>query len=289
MRAWPEAGSPSHALMLALAEGREALAGVEGAAQDARILFAQAAGLGRDQLHRLDLVDFTSDLRERYLVLIARRAGGEPVSKILGYRDFWRYRFEVTTDVLDPRPETEVLIARALDAPFNRVLDLGLGSGAILLTLVAENPQASGMGVDLSAAALEVAARNAQALGVAERSDLRRSDWFAAVEGDFDLIVSNPPYIALAEMEGLSREVLGHDPRLALTDEGDGLTAYRVIAAQAGPYLRAGGRILLEIGPTQGQAVARLLKDAGFEGVEILKDLDGRDRVVAGRARQRAD
>lgn len=283
MSGWTGGASASHALNLALAEGREHLAGIEGAAQDARVLLAHAAGLNRDQLHRLELADFTPALRASYLALLARRAGGEPVSKILGYRDFWRYRFEVTKEVLDPRPETEVLVAKALSEPFERVLDLGTGSGAILLTLLAERPQAKGQGVDLSEAALAVAARNADTLGVAARLTLTRSDWFAQVEGRFDLLVSNPPYIALDEMPGLSREVSLHDPRLALTDEGDGLTAYRAIAAGAGAHLAPGGRLLLEIGPTQAEAVSKLLENEGFIAIEVLKDLDGRDRTIAAR------
>ncbi|RRH74824.1 peptide chain release factor N(5)-glutamine methyltransferase [Falsigemmobacter faecalis] len=248
---------------------------------DARMLLAHAAGLTRDKLHRLELSDFTPEFDARFAALLARRAGGEPVSKILGHRDFWNYRFHVTPDVLDPRPETECLIALALQAPFSRVLDLGTGSGAILLTLLAERPQARGTGADLSAAALQVAARNAEALGVSDRATLITSDWFSDVEGEFDLIVSNPPYIAADEMAGLSRDVLGYDPRMALTDEGDGLSVYRLLAAQSGARLQRGGRIIVEIGPTQGEAVRGFFAAAGFSGVRVHPDLDGRDRNVS--------
>lgn len=273
--------SLSEAMAKTLARARAVLPEGPDQILDARMLLAHAAGLTRDKLHRLELADFTPEFEARYDALIARRANGEPVSKILGYRDFWSYRFHVTPDVLDPRPETECLIALALKAPFSQVLDLGTGSGAILLTLLAERPGAKGTGADLSPAALQVAAKNAEALGVAERADLIVSDWFSQVEGQFDLIVSNPPYIAIEEMSGLSRDVLGFDPRMALTDEGDGLSVYRLLAAQSGAWLRPGGRIIVEIGPSQGAAVREFFEAAGFAQVQVHPDLDGRDRNVS--------
>lgn len=279
MSLWSTAASASHAVSLACQQA-QALGVSE--SNDARILLAHAAGLERNQLHRLDLSDFTESLEQRYLTLVARRAAGEPVSKILGFRDFWKHRFLVTEDVLDPRPETEVLVAEALSQPFTRVLDLGVGSGAILLSLLADRPAATGIGADLSQPALEVAARNAAALGLSSRAEFRRSDWYSGVDGMFDLIVSNPPYIALEEMAGLSTEVRAHDPRMALTDEADGLTAYRAIAAQARKHLLPQGRLIVEIGPSQGKDVVDLFNSAGFTSVAILKDLDGRDRVVRG-------
>jgi release factor glutamine methyltransferase len=215
--------------------------------------------------------------------LLARRAAREPVAKILGRRVFWGRDFEVTADVLDPRPETECLIAEALAGPKPlTLLDLGTGSGILAVTLLAEWPEVRGVATDLSEAALAVAARNAARAGVAARLDLIRADWFAGVTGVFDLIVSNPPYIGVDEMAGLMPEVRAHDPRLALTDEADGLTAYRAIAGGAGAHLRPGGRLMVEIGWRQGAAVADLLRAAGFEAVAVLPDLEGRDRVVRG-------
>jgi release factor glutamine methyltransferase len=187
----------------------------------------------------------------------------------------------VTPDVLDPRPETEVLVAAALEAGFRRVLDLGVGSGAILLSLLADRAEATGVGTDLSAAALAVAQANADALGVAARVGFQQADWFSGLVGQFDLIVSNPPYIAEDEMSGLAPEVRDWEPWLALTPGGDGLAAYRAIAAGVGAHLAPGGRVILEIGPTQGAAVAALLAEAGLEGVAVRPDLDGRDRIVA--------
>ena len=202
---------------------------------------------------------------------------------MLGEREFYGRRFKVSKDVLDPRPETETLIEVALAQPFERVLDLGLGSGCILVTLLAETPQATGLGVDLSEAACLQASANALLHRVEARIDIQQSDWFSNVSGSFDLIVSNPPYIALDEMADLSPEVREHEPDLALTDGGDGLAAYRALAAGVGAHLRPGGRLCLEIGPTQGPAVAAMLQQAGLTHIAILPDLDGRDRVVFAR------
>lgn len=258
-------------------------AGIEGAAGDARALLAAAMDVPRDRLtlHLGDDLDAAAAVR--FDAMIARRMAREPVAKIIGRRDFWGRSFEVTADVLDPRPETECLIAEALRGPVPaRLLDLGTGSGIIAVTLLAEWPGARGVATDISAAALEVAVRNAGRHGVDTRLDLCLSDWFVQVTGVFDLIVSNPPYIAVDEMTGLSAEVRDHDPEGALTDGGDGLSAYRAIASGAGAHLRPGGRIALEIGWQQGALVRDILTRAGFAEVTSLPDLDGRDRVVFG-------
>ena len=221
--------------------------------------------------------------RAAFLALIGQRAKRVPMSHILGYRDFYDHRFIVTADVLDPRPDTETLIAAALDAPFSRVLDLGTGSGCILLSLIAARVQARGIGTDISPAALDVARRNATQLALTDRTRFIRSDWFSAVEGAFDLIVSNPPYIAAEEMDALQPEVRLHEPRIALTDEADGLSAYRRIVAGAFDLLVRGGRLIVEIGPTQAQAVSAMMQDAGLQQIRVITDLDGRNRVVAGQ------
>jgi release factor glutamine methyltransferase len=174
--------------------------------------------------------------------MVAQRAERRPVAQILGRRLFWGRDFAVTGDVLDPRPETETLVAAALAGPAPaRILDLGTGSGAILLTLLAEWPDAVGTGTDASAAALVVAARNAEELGCAERARLVRTDWADGVDGPFDLVVCNPPYIPEAEIEGLSPEVRCHEPRMALTAGESGLEAYRRIAPHLPRLLGAGG------------------------------------------------
>lgn len=217
-----------------------------------------------------------------FLALIKQRAARVPLSHLLGYRDFYEHRFVVSADVLDPRPDTETLIVAALEEPFTRVLDLGTGSGCVLLSLLAAQHAAKGVGTDISDAALGVATQNRTQLGLQDRAALLRSDWFEAVDGTFDLIVSNPPYIAAAEMDNLQPEVRLHEPRMALTDEADGLSCYRKISAEAATYLKPNGRLMFEIGPTQAAAVLAMLQDAGFERIRVVLDLDGRDRVVLG-------
>lgn len=216
--------------------------------------------------------------------LLARRVAREPMSHLTGRRDFYDHRFEVTADVLDPRPDTETLVGEALGVSFGRVLDLGTGSGCILLSLIAACKAATGVGTDLSRAALEVATRNAARLELAvqDRAVFQVADWFDGVDGMFDLIVSNPPYIAADEMADLAPE-LSHEPRMALTDGGDGLSCYRHIARGAGAHLNAGGWLMVEIGPTQGAAVVAMFEAAGLQNVDIRRDLDGRDRVVVGQ------
>lgn len=259
-------------------------AGIPDPARDARLLLAHAAQVSPDRVTLLLNDPAPAESARRFEELITRRCARVPLSHLTGQRLFWGRSFRVTPDVLDPRPETETLIAAALERPFSRVLDLGLGSGCILLTLLAERPGATGIGIELSAAALAVAQENARLLGLSDRADLRQGSWYDPVSERFDLIVSNPPYIALSEMPGLSPEVAGHEPRVALTDEADGLNAYRAIAAGAPAHLRPGGRLMVEIGPTQASAVRALLAAAGLTGIGVLPDLDGRDRVVIGHA-----
>jgi release factor glutamine methyltransferase len=259
-------------------------AGVPDAVSDARKLMRVALeGPSVDLSVRLDdEMDWAE--RRTFDLFIRQRAARKPVSKILQGRSFWKWDFYITDDVLDPRPDTETLVAAALAEPFSRILDLGTGSGCILLSLLDECPNAIGTGTDISAAALTVARLNAVPMGLSHRADFVEADWFSGVTGSFDLIVSNPPYIAEAEMADLAPEVRNYEPRIALTPGGDGLGAYRSIAAGALAHLSAKGRILLEIGPTQERAVAGLLAAQGLVDIRILPDLDGRDRVVAARA-----
>lgn len=250
---------------------------------DARALLAYAMGIAPDRL-TLHLPDAISDSAlASYQTAIAARLAHQPVAQIIGRRMFWRHEFIVTRDTLDPRPETEILVAEALCHPSQKILDLGTGTGCILLSILASLPMAMGVGADISPAALDVAARNAAALGLENRVQLCQSDWFSQITDCFDLIVANPPYIAADEMGHLSKDVFDWEPHLALTPGGDGLNPYRAIAQGAGAHLTAGGRILLEIGPTQGRAVTALLLAQGFDRVRILPDLDGRDRVVCAQ------
>ena len=259
-------------------------AGIEGAQRDARALVAHAVGISADRVTLEAQMDVSAEQVSVFNGFCERRIAREPVSKIVGKRQFWGREFKVTPDVLDPRPETETLIAAALEHRFERLLDLGTGTGCIPITLLAERPLAQGLAVDVSQAALQVAQENAKVHQVDERLAFGPSDWFSAVEGRFDLIVSNPPYITDNEMEELSREVREHDPQLALTPGGDGLDPYRIIARDVSAFLEPEGRLLVEIGWTQGPDVKAIFEAAGLCDCAILPDLDGRDRVVSARS-----
>lgn len=268
---------------LVVATRRLVAAEIPNAAGDTRALMAEALGIARDRLTIEASRALTPTEENRFEGFIDRRLMREPVSHILGRREFYGREFAVNSDVLDPRPETEILIEAALQEQAGKILDLGTGSGCILLTLLAEIPGAIGVGTDISASACDVARANAFSLGLSRRATIMATDWASGVEGSFDLIVSNPPYIALAEMSGLAPEVRDWEPYGALTDGADGLMAYRAIAEAAPPLLRAGGRLMVEIGPTQGAAVADLFRFVGFEEIRVIPDLDGRDRVVSAR------
>jgi release factor glutamine methyltransferase len=267
------------ALRRAIPELQEA--GIEDAARDARVLLAHALGIGHDRLTLKLQDEMTPPQEALFGEALTARAARQPVAQIIGRRLFWGLSFRVTRDTLDPRPETETLVAEALRAPFLKMLDLGTGTGCILLSCLKGMPMARGLGTDISDAALRVAMGNTRDLGLETRARFRQSDWFSEVTGAFDLIVSNPPYIAAEEMPALAPEVRDWEPHLALTPGGDGLDAYRVIARGAGARLMPGGRLLVEIGPSQGAAVAALFAAAGLEAVRVLPDMDGRDRVVA--------
>jgi release factor glutamine methyltransferase len=277
------------AAMLAAAVARLAAAGIETPRTDARLLLAHALGLQPDrlvtELPAVLPVPLAAATAARLDAAVAARAARQPLSQIVGGRLFWGRWFGVTPDVLDPRPETEVLVAAALAAPFARVLDLGTGSGAILISLLADRPEATGMGLDLSEAALAVARGNAAALGVADRAAFALSDWYRAAQGRYDLIVANPPYLDAAEIALLAPEVRVWEPRMALTPGPDGLAALRAVLADAPPHLSPGGRLFCEIGPTQGTEVVAMAAAAGLADPQLLRDLDGRDRVLAARAR----
>ncbi|WP_171237716.1 MULTISPECIES: peptide chain release factor N(5)-glutamine methyltransferase [unclassified Ruegeria] len=276
-------GLQTAAQAMVAATARLRAAGVDDPARDARLLLAHAARIEASRVTLIAPEELQPEIAERYDQLISLRAIRVPVSHLLGEREFYGRKFRVSRDVLDPRPETETLIEAALSAPFDHVLDLGVGSGCILITLLAERTSASGVGVDLSEAACLQASANAVEHHVEGRVDIVRSNWFENIDGQFDLIVSNPPYVSVEEMADLSPEVKEHEPRMALTDEGDGLGAYRRIAASAPDFLLPGGRILVEIGPTQAKKVGALFDAAGLVDVRVIPDLDGRDRVVGAK------
>ncbi len=265
---------------MAAATARLRAAGVPDPARDARLLLAHAAQVDAARVTLIAPEDIAPEIAERYDALISLRAVRVPVSHLIGERAFYGRRFKVSSDVLDPRPETETLIEAALAEPFASVLDIGTGSGCILVTLLAERVSAVGTGTDLSEAACLQASANAVLHDVAPRAEVIQSDWFGSVRGRYDLIVSNPPYLAAEEMEDVAPELRDHEPRMALTDEADGLTAYRVLAAMGPAHLAAGGRLICEIGWRQAADVVELFHLAGWSQVICLHDMDGRDRVI---------
>ena len=266
---------------MAAAASRLRAAGVPDPARDARILLAHAASVDAARVTLIAPEEIAPEIAERFEHLIALRAVRVPVSQLVGSRAFYGRDFKISRHVLDPRPETETLIERALAEPFDRVLDLGTGSGCILVTLLAEHAAARGMGVDLSEDACLQASANAVHHGVAGRAEIVQSNWFERVSGRFDLIVSNPPYLAASEMAQVAPELRDHEPRMALTDGLDGLSAYRVIAAEAQGFLTVAGRVLVEIGWQQGDAVCDIFRASGWGRVDLIPDLDGRPRVVS--------
>lgn len=214
---------------------------------------------------------------------IRRRLDREPVSRIVGLRAFWKDEFVVTPEVLDPRPDTEAVVEAGLEAPFADVLDLGTGSGCILLSLLRERTEAEGLGTDASEAALAVAKGNAERLGLADRTKFERADWTAGLDAGFDLVVSNPPYISETERQTLQPEVARWDPEAALFAGVDGLRAYRSILVGIAAVLRPQGRLILEVGAGQAASVAGLCRAAGFEDIGYRQDLAGHDRCIVAR------
>ncbi|TAJ74515.1 MAG: peptide chain release factor N(5)-glutamine methyltransferase [Phenylobacterium sp.] len=269
------------------ARARLEAAGLSGPVIDARLLVEAAADATRVDIVTDPHRALTPEQEARLEDYLSRRERREPVSHILGRKGFWKIMLGVTKDVLTPRPDTETVVEYALrDFPEHAawsVLDLGVGSGAILLALLAERPAAKGLGVDVSEEALAVARDNAAALDLAGRVALLRGDWTAGLDGDrFDLVVSNPPYIASHVIETLEPEVRDHEPRLALEGGADGLDHYRVLAPEILRVLKPGGRFAVEIGYDQKDAVEALFKEAGAVFVQTIRDLGDRDRVVAG-------
>ncbi len=270
------------------ARDRLKAAGVDSPVIDARLLLEAAADATRIDLLTDPYRELTPAQAERLEDYVQRRTRREPVSHILGRKGFWKIMVGVNSDVLTPRPETEVVVDHALRAfeehqAFS-MLDLGVGSGAIALAILAERPAARGLGVDVSEEALAVARENAANLGLASRLALLRGDWTTGLPDDgFELVVSNPPYIPSRDIETLAPEVRDHEPRLALDGGEDGLDAYRVLAPEILRVLKPGGLLLVEIGYDQGESVPPLFRAAGAEGVEVLKDLSDRHRVVIGR------
>ncbi len=271
--------------LLQEARRKFSVAEIDTAALDARILLLHASGLSHEAL----VADPDHPLHAEQVVLfrqyVNRRLKHEPVSKIIGRREFYGRDFYVSEHVLDPRADTETLIELSLkylpyDRP-SRIVDLGSGSGAIAVTLLTERSHASCVAVDVSPQARAMTLRNAEALGVAARIDVRDGPWFAKCDGVFDLIVSNPPYISHAEILHLEEDVRNYDPHLALDGGSDGLDCYRVIAASMDRFMAQGGRCVVEIGAGQRQQVVDIFVKGGYFFIDQLVDLGSHVRVLA--------
>ncbi|ADP71941.1 protein-(glutamine-N5) methyltransferase, release factor-specific [Rhodomicrobium vannielii ATCC 17100] len=267
-------------------------AGIESAALDARLLSAYAAGFSSEEIVTKRDTALPPEILDRAIAVAQRRFAGEPVSRIVGTREFWGMPFGLSPHTLDPRPDTEVLVDAGLawcrkhdlaNAPL-RILDLGTGTGCILAALLSELPKATGVGVDRSEGALRTARANFARLGLSSRAFFFCGDWGVALaDATFDIIACNPPYIETADIAGLCAEVRDFDPALALDGGKDGLKAYRDIVPQASRLLRVPGLLIFETGHRQARSVRDMVTelDAGFQ-TEIFLDLAGIERAVAG-------
>ncbi|MDA5192343.1 peptide chain release factor N(5)-glutamine methyltransferase [Govanella unica] len=271
--------------LIRAATARLQAAGVEGARLDAQLLMGHVLGRTRLDLIAYDRDPVTEAQFLAFEALVARRMAREPVSHILGRREFWSLDFAVTEATLAPRADSETLIVAALEyfkarAKPRRILDLGTGTGCLLLALLHEFPDAFGVGVDRNPATARVARDNAARLGLLSRAAFLVGDWATALGGPFDLVISNPPYIASADIPALDPEVARFEPLGALDGGADGLEDYRRLAPDMGRLLADDGQLLFEIGATQGREVSKLVETAGFRHVAVLRDLGGRDRVI---------
>ncbi len=264
--------------------------GIANPALDARLLAMAACGASHAELICDPERPLSDAERARLDDWAGRRLAGEPVSRILGSRAFWGLDFRLSPDTLDPRPDTEALVEAVLaalperDAPLH-ILDLGTGTGCILIALLSELPVSLGTGTDISHAALQTARANARAAGVADRARFVQADWLRGIGGCFDVVVSNPPYIARAELAALSREVRAHDPAAALDGGADGLAAYRAILGEIGRVLKPGGIAAFEVGQGQAGAVSAMMRAAGMtpalpDGAASAFDLAGIERAL---------
>jgi release factor glutamine methyltransferase len=262
-------------------------AGIDSPAIDARLMLEAAAGVTRTEIVTDPYRELTPEQVATFDDYLTRRAAREPVSHILGRKGFWKIMLGVTKDVLTPRADTEVIVDSVL-AAFDQhrhftLLDLGVGSGAILLAILAERPNAKGLGIDISEEALAVARENAANLGLGRQVALLRGDWTEGLgDESFDVVVANPPYIPSTDIQTLDPEVRDHEPHLALDGGTDGLDAYRRLAPEILRVLKPDGVFAVEIGWDQSSAVEALFRAAGAEDVRTRKDLADRDRVVGG-------
>ncbi len=273
---------------LAAAARRLTEAGIPDARRESRSILAHALGI--EPVAVLGYPERSVGDTSRFEELIERRAAREPLSRLTGHREFWSLDFAVTPDTLDPRPDSETVVEAALEifsdraAPL-RVLDLGAGTGCLLLALLHELPGAAGVGVDIQPAAIAVARKNAENLGLSSRARFIVGDWGGSLAGPFDLIVANPPYIPTGEIAGLQREVAQYEPRRALDGGPDGLEGYRALAGDLGRLLAPKGAAILEFGMGQANNVAHILESSGLHVEDFAADLSGTLRCAVCRKR----
>ncbi len=259
-------------------------AGIETADLEARILLEDVAGISKSEFFFQRDKPLPDDISHRINIIIGRRVQGESLGRILGYRDFWKSRFYLSPDTLEPRPDTETLIEEVLhdhQSP-QRILDLGTGTGCILLSLLQELPEATGVAVDKAQGACATAAENAKRLGLENRTTILNGSWFDPLPKDskFDLIVSNPPYIPSQEIRNLQLEVKNHDPILALDGGEDGLLPYKYLCSNLKRYLQPHGIVVLEFGVGQAFDITRIVEEAGATLIRVTSDLGGHPRVI---------
>ena len=257
--------------------------GIESAARDARILTAYALEVPISDLSLKINDRVSANIIFKLEKLILRRIKREPISKILGRREFWGRIFSINKNVLDPRADTETLIDYVIEKPVKTVLELGTGSGVITVTLACEWKEVHVTATDISEDALLLAQKNAEKFNIENKIQFLKSDWFDNVEGKFDLIISNPPYIGWIEQDKICTEVTKYDPEIALFAGFDGFDAYKKIIPGLAKYLNPDGFVVLEIGASQSNLVKDIMNLSGFFNVDIVKDLSGKDRVIAAK------
>jgi len=261
---------------------------VENPKLDARLLMEQALNISREDLILCKDKEISVSDYNVFLSMIERRANREPVSRILGYRDFWKSRFEISSETLDPRPDTETLIEQVVkycsQENIDSILDLGTGSGCILLSLLQEFKDVKGVGVDISSDAINTSVKNANKLGLADRANFINISWNSLVpDSKFNVVVSNPPYIKESEINALEGEVKGFDPIKALSGGDSGLDCYKEIITLLPNFLQKNGWVFLEIGYNQKYDVEKMLTLGGFTVIDTVKDLGGCDRCIIAR------
>ena len=257
--------------------------GIESAARDARVLTAYALEVPISDLSLKINDKVSANILSKLEKLILRRINREPISKILGRREFWGRTFSINKNVLDPRGDTETLIDYVIEKPVKKVLELGTGSGVIAVTLACAWKEVQVTAVDISEDALLLAQINAEKFNVENKIQFLKSDWFENVEGIFDMIISNPPYIGWVEQDKISAEVKKYDPEIALFAGYDGFDAYKKIIPSLSKFLNKEGLVVLEIGASQSSQVKDIMNSSGFFDVKILKDLSGKERAVAAK------